>query len=73
MSGVANTPKTGNECSEVKSSETINLMLEKEVEDMKTTKTSTTVHSTRVTIKLSITSLLVALIPKEYLTRMPIA
>ena len=67
MSGAANAPKTGNECNDVSNSQPLNLMLEKEVVDMKQTNPSATVHSTRTTIKLSIASLLVALIPKEYL------
>lgn len=68
MTGAAHTSLTGNGDNYVSSSQTINLIAEKEVVDMKQTDLTTTKHSARTTIRLSIASLLVpaVLIPKEY-------
>ncbi len=67
MNGVANTSKTGDVCNYVKINEIFNITAEKEEVTMEQINPTVTKHSTHTTIKLSIASLLVALIPKGYL------
>jgi hypothetical protein len=67
MSGTSNVPRPGDKCNN-SSNENVSLILKKEEVDMEKTDQTTTTHSNSKTIKLSITGLLIALIPKEYLT-----